>query len=714
MGPNTCARPPSGDGPRHSEEDTISAKRRTEVTSIEGDDRGRAATEGDGRSRARIEGDDRGQASITGDGRRRAVIEGVSPLVDGGRFPVKRIVGDRVVVEADAFADGHDVVVTVLRHRSPDADWIEIPMDPLGNDRWRASFTVDVIGRHEYTVAAWTDAWMTWRGDLVKRLDAGQDVTVDLRIGAALVESAARRAAAEGADEDALELERWAARLRQGTAARATLDDALDRPMRRHPDLAHVTTFEPTLGIVVDPVHARFSSWYELFPRSASPQPGRHGTLRDVIDRLAYVEGLGFDVLYLPPIHPIGRTFRKGPNNVTTAGPEDPGVPWAIGGPEGGHTTVHPALGTIEDVDALVEAARRRGIRVALDIAFQASPDHPAVREHPSWFRQRPDGTVQYAENPPKKYQDIYPFDFESEDWPSLWRELCDIFRFWIGHGVEIFRVDNPHTKAFPFWEWAIGELKRDHPEALFLAEAFTRPKVMHRLAKVGFSQSYTYFTWRTHKQELTDYFLELSRPPVADFFRPNVWPNTPDILHETLQVGGRPAFEARFVLAATLSATYGIYGPAFELCENVPREPGSEEYRDSEKYQLRHWDLDRPDNLAPLITAVNRIRRDHPALQANDGLTFHEIDDDALLAYTKHTADGTDIVLIVVSLDPHATRIGTLRLHHAALGLDEGRGVEAADLLEGGTETWSGSGPAIELRPGRRQARLFQLRAAR
>ena len=447
-------------------------------------------------------------------------------------------------------------------------------------------------------------------------------------------------------------------------------------------------TFEPTLEIVVDPVHARFSSWYELFPRSTSPKAGRHGTLRDVIDRLAYVHGLGFDVLYLPPIHPIGTTFRKGPNNVTSSGPDDPGVPWAIGGPDGGHTAIHPDLGTIDDFDALVEAAGARGIRIALDIAFQVSPDHPFVREHPTWFRQRPDGTVQYAENPPKKYQDIYPFDFESEDWQSLWHELCSIFEFWIGHGVEIFRVDNPHTKAFPFWEWALGELKRAHPEALFLAEAFTRPKVMYRLAKVGFSQSYTYFTWRTHKQELTEYFQELTHPPVSEFFRPNVWPNTPDILHETLQTGGRPMFEARFVMAATLAATYGIYGPAFELLEHVPREPGSEEYLNSEKYEIRTWDLEQPDSLAPLIREVNRIRREHPALQSNERLVFHDIDDDALLAYTKQSADGRDTVLTVVSLDPHARRAGTLRLHHGALDLDPGRGVVATDLLEGGRET--------------------------
>jgi starch synthase (maltosyl-transferring) len=642
------------------------------------------------------------------------VVEGVTPLVDGGRFPIKRVVGDRVIVEADAFADGHDVVLATVRHRTANGPWIELPMEPLGNDRWRASFAVDEVGRHDYTVTAWTDAWVTWRTDLVKRLDAGQDVTVDLRIGANLVDKTVQRAAADGAIEDAEELERWCARMREGTAARAALDDDLDLRMRRHPDREHATTFEPTLGITVDPVHARFSAWYELFPRSTSPKPGRHGTLRDVVKRLPYVEGLGFDVLYLPPIHPIGTTFRKGPNNVTSSGPKDPGVPWAIGGPEGGHTAVHPDLGTIDDFDALVEAASARGIRIALDIAFQVSPDHPFVREHPTWFRRRPDGTVQYAENPPKKYQDIYPFDFESQDWQSLWHELCSVFEFWAGRGVDIFRVDNPHTKAFPFWEWAIGELKRAHPQALFLAEAFTRPKVMYRLAKLGFSQSYTYFTWRTHKQELTEYFQELTHPPVSEFFRPNVWPNTPDILHETLQTGGRPMFEARYVMAATLAASYGIYGPAFELLEHIPREPGSEEYLHSEKYEIRAWDLERPDSLAPLIRQVNAIRREHPALQSNEQLVFHDIDDDAVLAYTKRSADGSDIVLTLVSLDPHASRGGTLRLHHDALDLDPGRGVQVTDLLQGGTERWGGEHPRIELVPGTRQARILQLAAAR
>ena len=650
------------------------------------------------------------ETALPDEGRRRAVIESVEPHVDAGRFSLKRVAGDTVVVEADAFADGHDVVTVVLRDRAGDDPWSEQAMAPLGNDRWRASVRVPRVGRHEYEVLAWTDAWATWRGDLVKRLEAGQDVTVDLLIGAALVDAAAARAG----EADGQMLAQIAARLRAdsgGPAARAlALDPQLEALMRRHADRS-LATSSGRFPIVVDPPRARFSTWYELFPRSTSTRPGEHGTFRDVIARLPYVAGMGFDVLYLPPIHPIGVTFRKGPNNVTTAGQGDPGVPWAIGSRDGGHTAIHPELGTLADFRALVEQARGHGIQVALDIAFQASPDHPWVREHPTWFRQRPDGTVQYAENPPKKYQDIYPFDFESEDWPGLWQSLCEVIRFWIGHGVSIFRVDNPHTKAFPFWAWAIEELKRDHPEALFLAEAFTRPKVMYRLAKLGFSQSYTYFTWRNTKWELQSYFEELSRPPVSDFFRPNAWPNTPDILHEVLQHGGRPAFEARLILAAMLSANYGIYGPAYELLQHVAREPGSEEYLDSEKYQLQHWELDDERSIAPLIEVVNRVRREHPALQWNERLDFHPTDDPELLAFTKRSRDNADCVLTVVNLDFRNPRRGTVELPLEWLGLPADGAYEAVDLIDGGVELWHGSRQWIEIDPGRLPARILQLR---
>jgi starch synthase (maltosyl-transferring) len=647
-----------------------------------------------------------------GDGRRRAVVEGVTPVVDDGRFPIKRTLGDRVVVEADAFVDGHDVVSVVLAHKpAGEPGWAESAMEPLGNDRWRGEFSVKQLGRHAYTISAWADAFGTWRRDLAKRVEAHQNVAVELLMGATLVAAAAERATGEDADR----LRDRAADLAgdgpvSPRAVRA-LDEELAILMAHYPDRRFATTYDRVLEVVVDPVRARFSAWYELFPRSAAPEPGRHGTFRDVIDRLSYVAGLGFDVLYLPPIHPIGRTFRKGPNNVTASGAQDPGVPWAIGSAEGGHTAINPELGTLDDFRALVAAARELGIAVALDIAYQASPDHPFVHEHPTWFRRRPDGTVQYAENPPKKYQDIYPFDFESEDWRALWAGLRDILRFWMDQGVRIFRVDNPHTKPFAFWQWLLDDVKRDDPDVLFLAEAFTRPKVMYRLAKVGFSQSYTYFTWRTAKQELMDYFTELTATSLREFFRPNVWPNTPDILHDVLQRGGRPAFEARFVLAATLAATYGIYGPAFELGEHEPMEPGSEEYRDSEKYQLRHWDLERDDSLAPLISRVNGIRQAHPALQSNDGLAFHAIDDDSLIAYSKGTPDRSDVILTIVNLDPQRAHAATLELPLGELGIDEHAPYEALDLLNGGTYRWQGPHNRVEIDPVTGPAQILQLR---
>ncbi len=656
------------------------------------------------------------QVRLPDDGRRRAIIEAISPSVDGGLFPVKRVIGDVLTVEADAFADGHDVVSVVLMHRAPgETAWTELPMDELGNDRWGASLGLGSLGRHAYTVAAWTDPWATWRRDLRKRLEAGQDIGVDLLTGAGLIDGASARARTLDADDDARSLEYWASELRAERPATdpvgRALDDGLDALMRAYSDRAHETVNAPALEVIVEPALARFSTWYELFPRSASPDPKRHGTFRDVVARLPYIIDLGFDVLYLPPIHPVGLAFRKGPNNVTEAKTSDLGVPWAIGSADGGHGAIHPDLGTLEDFRALVGTAEARGVAIALDIAFQASPDHPWVREHPSWFRQRPDGTVQYAENPPKKYQDIYPFDFESDDWSGLWTALEGIFRFWIAQGVHIFRVDNPHTKAFPFWEWAIARIKADHPEVLFLAEAFTRPKVMYRLAKVGFTQSYTYFTWRTAKDELARYFTELSRPPVSEFFGPNFWPNTPDILHATLQEGGRSMFQARYILAATSSSNIGIYGPPFELGENTPREPGSEEYLNSEKYEQRTWNLDSATSIAPLIRRMNQIRREHPALQSNAGLTIHEIDDEQLIAYSKSTADGSDRILTIVSLAPNEIRSGALLIDLAALGLDPERAYEVEDLFSGTVESWTGDRIAIEIDPAVLPARVLHIR---
>lgn len=647
--------------------------------------------------------------------RRRVAIEGVTPDVDGGRFPIKRARGQEVVVQADVFADGHDVVRAALLHRhESEPEWRVVPMAALGNDRWRAAFRVDALGRHLYAVRGWVDDLTTWRRGLGKKVAAGQDVTLDLRIG---VELLRRHAALVSGPQGAL-LAGYADTLAQ----EATLDpgDAgQDRvALALSSDLARLTDSAPDLrfatesvarAVVVEPPRAVFSTWYELFPRSAGA-PGQHGTLRDVERRLDDVVDMGFDVLYLPPIHPIGRAARKGPNNRAAAGPDDPGSPWAIGAAEGGHTAVHPQLGTLDDLRALVARAREKGVEVALDIAFQCAPDHPWVREHPEWFRRRPDGSIQYAENPPKKYQDIFPFDFEGEAWEALWEALRDVVLFWVEQGVLVFRVDNPHTKPFSFWEWLLAEVKRRRPEVLFLSEAFTRPRPMQRLAKLGFSQSYTYFTWRNTKQELTDYFTDLARSGVREFFRPNLWPNTPDILPEYLQVGGRPAFVARLVLAATLGASYGLYGPAFELCEGRAREPGSEEYLDSEKYQLRSWELGAAHGLRDVIARVNRIRREHRALQSDGGLRFHETDNDQLLCYSKRDDEGQDVVLVVVNLDPHHPQAGWLDVAIERLGV-EGGPAQVHDLLGGARYLWHGARHFVELDPGVMPAHIFAVR---
>lgn len=649
--------------------------------------------------------------AATFDGRVRAMIEGVQPEIDAGRFPIKRVIGETVHVEADVFGDGHDAVTAVLRYRAAGDTWHEVPMQALVNDRWQAEFTVDRVGTWEYTIMAWVDRFLTWHHDLKKRAAAGQVTTVDLAIGAALVEAAAQRATGV----DAAELQRWS-RILQSEASLAQAaeigdDPALESLMQRYADRELAATYPRLLQVTVDRERARFSSWYEMFPRSAADERGRHGTLRDVQARLPYIAAMQFDVLYLPPIHPIGIAFRKGKNNTTEAGPDDVGSPWGIGAREGGHKAIHPELGTLEDFQNLVSAARDHGIEIALDIAFQCSPDHPYVRQHPQWFRKRPDGSIQYAENPPKKYQDIYPFDFETEDWQALWKELKSIFEFWMQRGVKIFRVDNPHTKAFPFWEWCIGELKRQDPDVLFLSEAFTRPKVMYRLAKLGFTQSYTYFTWRNTKQELTEYLKDLTETEVREFFRPNFWPNTPDILPAPLQLGKRSTFIARLVLAATLSSNYGIYGPPFEHCWSAPLKPGSEEYLNSEKYQLHHHDLSRPDSLKDLIATVNRIRRDHAALQTTNNLQFHSVDNEELICYSKSSADRTQIILVVVNLDPHYRQSGFVELPLAELGLDPLHPYQVHDLLSDRQFLWHGPRNYVELDPGNMPAHIFRVR---
>jgi starch synthase (maltosyl-transferring) len=656
-----------------------------------------------------------GDTAAIREGRERAIIDAVLPTVDGGRFPAKRIAGEVVAVEAHCFTDGHDRVRVVLRWNlvgSANADF-EVDMKTTGNDVWTAQITPPQAGRYQCTVLAWVDHFESWRSEFERR-EEKSDIRLALAAGAALIDEAAARAAGS----DAAILRDWSGQLRDRLEQASVevealrtlaLDPARAGLIARYADRSLAAS--ATLDLIVDRKRAAFSSWYELFPRSAAAEIGQHGKFSDVEARLPYLAEMGFDVLYFPPIHPIGRVNRKGTNNALRAKPGDVGSPWAIGAAEGGHKAILPQLGTFEDFDRLMNVARALGIEIAMDIAFQCAPDHPYVAQHPQWFKHRPDGSVQYAENPPKKYQDIYPFDFETSDWRALWAELKSVVDFWIGRGVKIFRVDNPHTKAFAFWEWLIGATKRDHPDLIYLAEAFTRPKVMHRLAKLGFSQSYTYFTWRNSKQELTEYFTELNRGPGRQYYRPNVWPNTPDILPETLQSGSRPMYAGRLILAATLSANYGIYGPTYELMESAPREAGSEEYRDSEKYQLRHWSLQQPDSLWSLIARMNRIRRENPALQSDTGLHFCTIDNDQLIAYLKADAQSSNVILTVVNLDPHQPQSGWIDLDVGALRIDPDQPYQVHDLLSDQRYIWRGRYNYVLLDPQRAPAHVFRLR---
>jgi starch synthase (maltosyl-transferring) len=688
------------------------------------------------------------------EGRHRVVIEEVQPQIEGGRYPAKRVLGDIVEVTAAIFADGHDHVGARLLYRPTNSRQpCSVPFVATTNDMWSAKFQVDQLGDWSFTIEAWIDHYDTWVHDLAKRLAAQpdpheptqqigpQDISLALRIGANHVDEAAVRAAAavanfadadaEDADSaDAAQLKAFALQLRTladqdlahyPAATVAFAAEGLATLMAKYPDTQYASSYGKEIPLWVDRERARFSAWYELFPRSASTTPGEHGTLKDVEVKLPTIAAMGFDIVYMPPIHPIGVQYRKGPNNSVTAKPGDEGSPWAIGAKEGGHTSIHPKLGTLRDFDSLVRAAHSNNLELALDIAFQCSPDHPWVTEHPDWFLQRPDGSIQYAENPPKKYQDIYPLNFESRDWRALWMGLHGVFKFWIDRGVRVFRVDNPHTKALPFWEWCITEIHKSTPEAIFLAEAFTRPHVMYSLAKAGYSQSYTYFTWRTQKAELEEYFTEICNPPVSDFFRPNVWPNTPDILHEQLQVADPAArlavFQQRVILAATLSANYGIYGPAYEYMEWQPAVPsagrkGSEEYLDSEKYEVRYRDPAHTESIAPLIMQLNQIRRANPALHRNENLHFHRCDNPQLMAYSKATADGANIVLTVVNLDPLLEQSGMIHLAMDKLNLPWEAGFIVEDLLTGAHYNWAGETNYVALRPSL-PAHIFVVRSA-
>ncbi|MEM1058469.1 MAG: alpha-1,4-glucan--maltose-1-phosphate maltosyltransferase [Verrucomicrobiota bacterium] len=647
-------------------------------------------------------------------GRRRIVIEHVAPAIDGGEFPVKRIVGDTVEVTAAVFGDGHDQIRALLRHRPAQANaWDEIPLEFKENDQWGARFAVVAEGFHEFQIEAWMDHFESWRHGLQKKVEGGAEVHVELLAGRELLRETAQRAATAGGAADAKALEGAAESLvdvnrSERERAELALNPGLQLLAERYPDRS-LATRSQAYPLLVEREKARCSAWYEFFPRSWGEQPGEHGTFQTAARILPEIARLGFDTVYLPPVHPIGTAHRKGKNNRLEAAPDDVGSPWAIGAAEGGHKAIHPQLGTLADFRRFVQEAEKNGLEVALDIAFQCSPDHPYVKEHPQWFKWRADGTVQYAENPPKKYQDVLPLNFETEDWENLWLELRSVFEHWVEQGVKIFRVDNPHTKPLEFWRWLIADLKAKHPDVLLLAEAFTRPHVMYRLGKVGFTWGYTYFTWRHGVEDLTAYVEELTKTEVKDQFRPNFWPNTPDIHPPTLRYDGRPAFITRLVLAATLSSNYGLYGPVYELCEAEGME-GKEELLNNEKYELRWWDWDRPGNLKEIMAQINKIRRQNPALQQTNNILFAPTDNPALLAYAKYSDDRQNLILCVVNLDPRSAQAGFVNVPTGELGLGDTAPYLVKDLLADGRYLWRGARNYVRLEPWVCPAHIFRI----
>jgi len=621
--------------------------------------------------------------------RNHIVIEDVTPSVDGGRYPAKRIAGDRCVVEADIFREGHQILRAAVKwRRKQDEAFDEAPMLAIENDRWRGEFRPTDNTRYVFTIEAWTDLFASWVADFTKKVNAERPVASDILEGIALIEKMI--ADARGTDRDSLEYA--LARLRiakDGATALAAISDVeISAAAERVGQRFGVTRFEPLLELIVDRRKARFGTWYEMFVRSQTSDPRKPGTFEEAEHRLPELRDLGFDVVYLPPIHPIGHTNRKGPGNALNGSANSPGSPWAIGSEAGGHTAIDPSLGTLGDFHRFCETANRLGIEVAIDFAIQCSPDHPWVVQHPQWFHHRPDGSIKYAENPPKEYQDIYPIDFETSDQRGLYEELGRVIRFWREHGVKIFRVDNPHTKPVQFWNWLINEVQATNPEIIFLAEAFTRPKMMKALAKAGFTQSYTYFTWRNTKRELTDYMTELTQTPMREYFRPTFFTNTPDILAPILQTGGRAAFKMRLVIAATLSPSYGIYS-GFELCENQAV-PGTEEYLNSEKYQIKVRDWNQPGNIKEFIALVNSIRRDNPALQQFLNLEFLTTDNDQILFFAKATQDKENVILVAVNLDPLNPHHCTALVPPEVVGVAPGHGYRVTDLLTGASYTWS------------------------
>lgn len=633
----------------------------------------------------------------------RVIIENVQPQIDGGRYPAKRTVGEWVHVTADIFADGHDHIRSHVRYRhASDKEWQHLEMQPEGNDRWSAIFQVSSKGDYHFQVGAWIDHFDTWHDGFKKKAAARVDVKVELQEGAVFLRKLSR-----GKDV----LEKSAADLESKPYAKAiemVLTDSFHKIVHDNPLIEH-EVYSPELKIVVEHKKANFSSWYELFPRSAALDQGRHGTFHDVVKLLPRVAAMGFDVLYMPPIHPIGKLNRKGKNNNVTAEVGEPGSPWAIGSDEGGHKGIHKELGTFDDYKQLIAEAKKYNIDIAIDLAFQCAPDHPYVKEHPDWFKQRPDGSIQYAENPPKKYQDIYPFNFESEDWKALWEELKSVIFFWIDQGVKIFRVDNPHTKPIPFWEWAIGEVNKNYDDIIFLAEAFTRPKVMASLAKAGFTQSYTYFTWRVNKVEIIEYMNELVNGPSRNYFRPNFWPNTPDILPYHLHYQSENIFIIRLALAATLSSNYGIYGPPYEFCEATPMN-GKEEYYDSEKYEIKHYEWKKTNRMTDLITLINKARKEHEAFHSTWNVRFLPIENSNLIAYLKTTEDLSDIMLVVVNLDPFVRHSGYVQLPKDILKPGEHVNLKLHELVMDEHFTWTQEWNYVELDPSVLPFHLFHL----
>ena len=635
------------------------------------------------------------------EGVKRVVIEHVKPELSCGEFPIKRVTGEAVEVSADVFTDGHDEVRAVLLYRSVGRkNWHEQPMTFTGNDHWEASFIPPALGWFEYTIVGWVDHFKTWQKGLRKKFEANQNVQVELLIGADMLEQAAQRANATNAKK----LQRWANQLRDNPAEAAAVSlaesDEVTDMMYRFADRSDATFYDKTLRVEVERQRALFSTWYEFFPRSTSQEHGRGGTFKDAERILPRIAEMGFDVIYLPPIHPIGRSFRKGKNNNVVSQPGEPGSPWAIGGEEGGHKAINPELGTLDDFRSLVQKANELGIEVALDFAIQCSPDHPYVKEHPQWFKWRPDGTVQYAENPPKKYQDVLPVNYENPDWENLWKELKSIVDYWIAQGVTIFRVDNPHTKTFRFWQWMIREVRSKRPDIIFLAEAFTRPRIMERLAKIGFNQSYTYFTWRNTSEEIKEYITELTKTDMREYYRPNFWPNTPDILPEVLQQGGESAHLFRVILAGTLSSNYGLYGPVYEFGINTPMVVGKEEYMDSEKYEIKHWDWDQPTRIREIITKLNFIRKENPALQTTWHVHFCDCDNQALVAYAKTDQEQENQLIVAVNLDFNNKQAGWIRVPVEHLNLQPHEPYVVHDLLTGHRYTWREEWNYVELHP--------------